>query len=520
MQPLTTTSPKKPGVGRGDSLPPRRLGVWQDHIPGRFRKITVHQLALAWWLYSAKHITKRQLRVYFAAHEMAERRAYTRYADRPLYDFNEIKSLVGGRGSTSADLALSADVRALGKLGMVRIMPHAIEFAVSVDQIAVDDVSGFWEFFNQLPNSRRTVPMPRRTCRALAAGFSSAVTAMTIALMIRTLFWHRDGGEEGQGSYRVDGRTKCSWISEVFGLSRRSVTEARARLVELGWITPLEAPQWLLNKYGQRYAINVGWKPNGADEPPVDQTANNAVNKPEEQWGAAGESASPNRDFSGEFASPLLNRSSSPYGESINTKRPAPMRAEPTGVDVSTKMGSRKKKPQSATREYPCLQDIQAEDLRNTSRLLELHRQAVEAGRIGDSEAGRLDFFALAERARAHGNRPAALFAWLLREKRFGFITQADEDAAAHRLRALRNGPMPMPRSRGDDPPSTKPRDIALTDDEQVVRTCILAAKRHRGYEPYDVARQVKGWPRDRWETAHASYQQKELDRWHDDKKD
>jgi hypothetical protein len=53
-----------------------------------------------------------------------------------------------------------------------------------------------------------------------------------------------------------------------------------------------------------------------------------------------------------------------------------------------------------------------------------------------NGEAGRLDFLALAERARASGNQPPKLFVWLLKHKRFDFIAQANEDAAAARLRA------------------------------------------------------------------------------------
>ena len=120
-------------VGRG--------GVWVDRIDGRYCKITVHQLAMAWWCYQAGHITRRQLRVWFAAHEMRERRRYTKDATRkPLYGLDEIKALVGGRGSKKADLALAADIRALARLGLVGITDHAIQFAVSIDQIAVDDV--------------------------------------------------------------------------------------------------------------------------------------------------------------------------------------------------------------------------------------------------------------------------------------------------------------------------------------------------------------------------------------------
>ena len=161
----------------------------------------------------------------------------------------------------------------------------------------------------------------------MAAGFSSAVTAMMIALMIRSLFWHRPGRKVGQGGYRVDGRTKCAWVADVFGISRRAVTTARARLIELGWITAIEAPQWQLNKWGQRYAINVdAFGPEAAAE----------------QGGDTGESASPSRAIPTDSSSPCLNSSSS-SSMNLKTRKPAPKRSEPSGVPFGTK-GSREKR--------------------------------------------------------------------------------------------------------------------------------------------------------------------------------
>ncbi len=48
------------------------------------------------------HISFRQLRVYMAAHEMAERRRYTKPGGRtkPSYSMGELKALVGGRERT------------------------------------------------------------------------------------------------------------------------------------------------------------------------------------------------------------------------------------------------------------------------------------------------------------------------------------------------------------------------------------------------------------------------------------
>jgi len=487
-----TLKPSPPSVGQGGKTPARPREAWTDRITGRFRRITVHQLALAWWLYKSRHITMRQLRVYFAAHEMAERRRYSKAAERPLYGLDEIKALVGGRGTKTADRDLSADVKALGRIGLVKISAHAIDFAVSVDQIAVENVSGFWAMFESIDNRRRTVPVPRRTCRALAGGLRPAMMAVMIALMIRGLYWHRPRKEAGeQGGYRVDGSTKRAWIAEVFGVSERAVTDARATLTELGWITPDDdQPQWHRNRYGVRDRINV------------------EAFGPEKQDQGVGQSASPTPDNSGQSASPCLNSSSSLTGN-INTRKPAPVRAGPAGVSIETRKGSRKKSSE------PTLRDITDEDLRDTRRMIKLHRQAVAQGVPVAGEAGRLDFLALAERARACGSNPPKLFAWLLKQRRFEFITQANEDAAARRLRELRDGP--RERGRGVAVAKTpRPKPVELTEDDKVVIACLQTAKKNRGVDPFQLARQVKGWTRDRWDVAQAKYQGKQVGRWSD----
>jgi len=243
------------------------IGVRDERIEGGYRKITVHQIVMAWSLHQAGHITRRQLRIYFAAHEMDERRRHAATAKdrhtirrKPLYDVSEVAALVGGRGSASALDELRADMKRLSALGLVAIEPHTITFAVSIDQITVDDVSGFWTMFGQMPHPHRAVPVPRRTLRALAAGFGKAVTAVMLAIMLRSLFWHKDAAE-----YRLDGRTKGSWIVSAFGVSRRAVTDARAHLIGLDWITPLHEDQWALNKWGSHDQLNPDWTHTAVD---------------------------------------------------------------------------------------------------------------------------------------------------------------------------------------------------------------------------------------------------------------
>lgn len=464
-------------------------GIWVDRITGSYRRISAYQLALAWWCYRERHITKRQLRVWFAAQEMAERRRYTKSLDasgqekrKPSYGIDEIQSLVGGRGSKTARAELSVDVQKLASVGLVVIGERSISFAESVGNLDIEDADGFSEMLGMLPHERRVVPVPRRILRALAGGLTTGMAAVVLATLIRSLFWHK-----GKGAYRVDGRTKREWIVRVFGVSERSVTEARARLIDLGWLVPLDTPQWMLNRHGAHDRINTDWS---AGENGGGENANDN----------AGESASPQSDSRGGSASPDQNRFSS-SSMNLETRTSAPTRAGPSGASRHTRgrrdsVSSKKKR-----RCKPYLRNVQRADLADTDRLLELHRQAVDRELSHDCEAGKLEFVAMAERARRRGRRAGALFLWLLRERRSEFITHSEEEEAARRLREHREGPVQRHLQgtdmvRGSEQPSQHHEDITT------VRVCIQVARQCRIDDPYRVAWRYKGWTRDRWDVA------------------
>lgn len=449
-----------------------------EHIEGGFRKITTHQLVLAWWLYREAHITRRQLRVWFALHEMAERRSacsattLRSLRKQPSFALDELSALVGGKSRGEALLALQGDLRRLKAVGLATLSAHQIDFATAIDQITVPDVSGFHAMLAQFQNRSRAVPVPRRMLRALAAGFGRATTGVVIAMLIRSLFWHNERG------YRVDGRTKGSWIAEAFGISRRAVTDARAKLIELGWLQPLETEQWKLNKWGAHDAINAAWT----------QTT--------EQSRAESEFASPPSENRTEIASPDLN--SSPSTKILKTRNPA----RPDLAGFSTNNGTAKKTAAIPSGAGVELRDVKAEHLASTDALLALREQAIAVGLINSSEASLLEFFAYAERARAHGARPGALFMWLLRGKRTEFITQADEDAAHARLREHRNG---RAGERTTKTATTEPR--MLSDDEKFYLACVQVSRKENFGDPYRVAYVAKKWTRAHWEEVQATYQ-------------
>ena len=578
MASATQIAPQPPRQ-KGFTAPSRRFrpsshkdGVQKESIEGRYRQIPTQTLCLAWWLYSSRSISKRQLRVFFAAQEMSERRRYAQDPEtRPIYRLSEIKRLVGGQGSTSATTELRHDVRQLAKIGLVTITKHKILFASSPEQIAIEDLSGFWDMWSNIANKRRSIPVPRRTLRALAAGFSKGTTAVVIAMLIRSVFWHRE-----KSSLRVDGRTKRQWIADVMGVSLRAIAEGRAKLIELEWLIPMDARQWELNRWGSHDTINVDWQPeNEASNDGVGEgtcsklsteCGDKMVDKPVDSEACPqnpiGESA-PLKAQNGSESAPLYKTSILlPTEENLRTRTLGGEPPDPAGSLLSVlkrKKASRKKEgarpgrsrkrrgKERSTDSPPDLRDVRAEDLRNTDALLELHRQAVEAGIANNSTGGKLDFLSFAERARSRGDRPEAMFMWLIRGNRRAFITQADEDGAAARLREHFHGPdTRRSRSQGSDASglgflslcggasdidggegtatvlktfktSQEQKDSggALCEDEKLVQACIIAAKLHRVADPFRIAREAKGWDQDRWDTALLGYRANQSRRWY-----
>lgn len=448
---------------------------WQEAIEGRYVPLSVAQLAMIWWLYAQGHINARQLRVVFALLEMAERRRWLDKGAHRLYDLAEIRTLIGGGGEgVVSDLALRRDAAHLTRIGILNYEPNRLRFATSPDQLNVEfDLSGFFTFFRALPHPRRTVPVPRRLLRALAGGFTRAVTGTLIAHVLRSLFWHK-----AAGGYRVDGRTKASWIVEHFGISRRAVLDARGRLVELGWLEKLPAEQWELNRWGGRYAI---------------RTAGPSVE-------FATDSAPPQAANDSQSAPPCKQISSS--NEEI--KKPVHSASGASGVSLQEEKGSRKS-TLATNSGAPSIFDIRREDLEDAPRTEALYRHACIHGRANASEHGRLEFFAFVERARAHGHDPCRLLAWLLAGKRTGYVTEIDEQRGQARLKRLDYGA--QRRSTLKEGSQTPPRVRGPSVDVRHYMAVLKVVKERRlVMSPWGVAREYLGWDRTRWDQAEAEY--------------
>jgi len=84
------------------------------------------------------------------------------------------------------------------------------------------------------------------------------------------------------------------------------------------------------------------------------------------------------------------------------------------------------------------------------------------------------------------------------------------ERRAAAELRALRDGP------RDDCRPertTVRPAKIEWSDDECFVLACLQVSKQTR-HDPWVIAREGRGWSRERWETLQMKVDQKRRDRW------
>ena len=190
-----------------------------------------------------------------------------------------------------------------------------------------------------------------------------ALIAAVLGILLRCLS-RRKEGFDGRG------RVKASWIARVFGLDLRRVKAARRELVNLGWIGPEPSGRSAENQWGRlpdRPGVGPGprrWSL-FATPPPADRPAD---------------------------CHPFCNQE--PLREEAQHQEP---RRGPSGFSIQGSGEGDKKLPS------PTLAEVRIEDLKDTVRLLELHRQAIGRELIGGSEAERLKFVGAAEHALAIG---------------------------------------------------------------------------------------------------------------------
>jgi hypothetical protein len=453
---------------------------------GGYEPVSVMQMASAWWTYREGSIRKLDLRVWWAAWELEVRRRLSNGKYRPNLD--DLGQLVG---SGPGQGGLTAALGRLEAVGLLRFSKDGVRFARSEGELALKDPEGLSSMLGLMPSPRRVVPVPRRMIRRLAGGLSRSRTAVVLAHLIRCLFYRRGEGCSASGS------AKASWIAEAFGLTERSVYDARQYLVtELGWLIPQECSQHTLNRDGLWVTVDLAWGPDRSDG--TGPRSDEERPRP----------ALPQDDFSGlpadlpaGFSGPIEDKSPPPL-EELKDQKPAGR--GPTGFSIPDGEKTSEKTGERA----PTLRDITRDDLKETGRLVTLFDQAVKGGLVSASEADRLRFVSAAVHAHAVGSEPPRLFAWLVRERRWNFITQADEDEAHARLKRWMSPPVEPTSRRGLEAlgsPVPRPPKRVLSKDALLVEH-LTNELRRRGInrDAFLVVRPhlPADWTRERWDKA------------------
>jgi hypothetical protein len=354
-----------------------------ESIAGGFIPIDVGLVVHAWTACQARPLGIGDFRAWLATHEMASRRKGVRESAIPFFGVAELARLTGTTERTAA-----ASIRRLVGAGLLSWSETAIDFPGNLCadlHKGPDDTIG---------GGRGPVALPRRLVRWLARGARASVIATAIGAVCRCLSRRRDG-------WGSRGRFKASWIATTFGIAERHARAARAELVALGWLAPDPADdrQAAWNRWGRAFLVALDWQVPCGDRP------------------------TPPADPGARSSYPDLQPGPSPERRA----NPDPAGRGPAGASLV-------KEARQAS--GPDLRDTRPADLEDPARVVELHRQAVEAGWTTASEADRLRVLAAAEHARKVGtSNPPGLFRAIVQGRRWGLLTQRDEDTAARRSR-------------------------------------------------------------------------------------
>jgi hypothetical protein len=486
-----------------------RTEVQSSNIAGGFVLVPIACLTAAWRACQTLPLGIADFRAWLAAQELKVRRCRLD-DDRPAaYSIAELAKLLG-----VSQRRARASVNRLAVAGLLEWSHEAIGFPdppadvhTGLDGNLDDPIA------DSLGRGLGSIAIPRRMLRFLADGARPALIATVLGILLRCLSRRR-------GGYRGWGRVKASWIARVFGVSLRQVKAARLELIELRWIEPDPSDQWTENRHGRAFQIDLAWtapQSKRGQEPPRDDRSakldGRSLTPPPANFGATLTPPDLHQDLSRWESKKDQEPCRGPAGFSIqgsgNRDRPEPKAAHANSEPAGLKSVPARPTPTISTSTLPLaallaprLADVRIEDLKDTGRLLDLLRQAIDGERIGSSEADRLKFVALAEHALAIGKEnPPGLFAYLLRGGCWRYITQGDEDRANARIKAYLRGPELVPAARG----AAASRPV-LSEDARAVREYrrAFAAARYPGDPFPQVRRHDPSWTRERWDAALA----------------
>jgi hypothetical protein len=371
-------------------------------------------------------------------------------------------------------------------------------FAVNPSELVLDEElqRDLHQSLESFTNRKRPIPVPRRILRRLAGGLSRSRSGVLIAYLIRCLFFR-------QGEITAKGCCKASWIAKAFGISERSVFDARDYLIhQLGWLKAEDAPQRVMNQHGLWVSVNLQWSDCEDAREVKTNFERKVIDRPDEveepvknfkgpEEGSNTVFADPPVEKSDLFADPFKNDLSSLREQFKNQNRSAVFptadlahgfyefqketKDQKSNLPTSTQSESGDRNlPGEQNQLTPDIRRVIPEDLKNYDRLCELRRQAIASHFISESEADKVRFFAAVVHARNVGKDPVKLFSWMLRSKRWEMITEADEEETLSKLKAKERGSAGIiQKGRGGMQPK-------LSDDAWLIQSIIAVYQSRR----------------------------------------
>ncbi len=395
-------------------------------IAGGFVRVEVASLLRAWHICRSQPGGGGDFRFWLSAHEFRIRRGRTISGSdssrKRSADLAELARLCGVQRRRASDA-----LRRLTRAGLIHWDAARGVVELPAPGVAPEGDPRLDPIVASLPGRAGMLAIPRRVLRFLVSRSRPALIATVLGILLRCL-------SRRQAGWRSTGRVKASWIARVFQVDLRRVKAARAELIGLAWLATVEgtSAQSSWNRWGRAYRVDLAWVPpvrfchpspprSGRELPPPDLDPA-PVPDSKNPDPHPGETGFPGDWLKLEGITPTpVPDPIPPQGSSVRGARPAPAPAD------------RAAPPQAA----PRLKDIQVNDLRSTERTLELHQAAVRAGWTTASEADRFRFVGAAVHALSVGaTNPAGLFRAIVVGRRWGLLTQGDEDVARQRLRA------------------------------------------------------------------------------------
>jgi hypothetical protein len=383
-------------------------GTENVYLKSGYKTVTPIELANCLDAERRKVISFRAVRVFFgclamvAVREAAFRsgkRKGRRPAFAPRFLETELCALTG--------LSKTAVKKELGSLHRSALLQFS-ENSVTINKEPLPGSEDLRSTLSGKRSPKRPIPVPRAALRFVARSSKASLSKTLLAHIARGLTMSPKTGEISSA-----GTVKASWIAKTFGLSLRSVKAARKELIELGVVSKdLNSFQRKLNRDGAYFQINLAWSES---------------EKVTRQAGGAPPKSAPRRAASHpKFAPPYKDKKTSFESKNQKTQSRA---LKLTGVCKANKDAS------------PTLRDVKPEDLRRVSRLRALYNQAVEAGWIRNSEADFLHWVSAAVRAQTvEARSPVRVFLGIVRQGKWEFITQAQEDRARASIARAREG--------------------------------------------------------------------------------